>query len=161
MPSYTVQTGRNRPAYLGLAQPLGLVAQHDGNRGRRSATVVGDSGKPAPEVGGEQVLWQGGGMVDRFEVKKRSDGGSPELPTMMLAADGEPAAEARTGGRGGRRLGRELRGAAPELGDGSTMSSKGPGWCCTVVPQWWHDGAVGGGGRRREKGSFLGVGLPL
>jgi hypothetical protein len=57
MPSYIVQTGQNQPAYLGLAQPLGLVAQHNGNRGWRSATAalaaVGDSGKPAPEVGGE------------------------------------------------------------------------------------------------------------
>jgi hypothetical protein len=79
MPSYTVQMGRNRPACLGLAQPLRLVAQHDGNRGQRSATTalaaVGDSGQPAPEVGGEQVLWQGGGVVDYFEAKKEIGGG--------------------------------------------------------------------------------------
>jgi hypothetical protein len=40
-------------------------------------------------------------VVDRFEAKKRSEGGSPELSTAALTADGEPAAEARTGGRGG------------------------------------------------------------
>jgi hypothetical protein len=36
--------------------------------------------------------------VDRFEVRKRSEGGSPELSTVVLAADGETAAEGRTGG---------------------------------------------------------------
>jgi hypothetical protein len=55
----------------------------------------------------------------------------------------------------------ELRGAAPELVDGSAGSSEGPGRCCMVVPQQHHGGAVGGEGRRREKGSFTGVGLPL
>jgi hypothetical protein len=123
------------------------VAQHDGNRGRRSATValaaVGDSSKPASEVGGEQVLWQGGGVVDQFEAKKRSEGGSPELSTVVLAADGEPAVEARTGGRGSGDWVGELRGTAPEHGDGSAGRSKGPGQHCTVVPQWRHGGAVG------------------
>jgi hypothetical protein len=60
--------GRARPAQLTVAQPTWLVAQHDGERGRRSATAalaaVGDSGESAPEVGGEQVLWQDGGVVD-------------------------------------------------------------------------------------------------
>jgi hypothetical protein len=45
-------------------------------------------------------------VVDRFEANKRSEGGSPELSTAVLAVDGEPAVEARAGGRGGRRLGR-------------------------------------------------------
>jgi hypothetical protein len=76
MPSYTVQTGRNRPACLGLVQ-------HDGNRGRRSVIPV---------------LWQGGSVVDRFEVKKTSEGGSPELSTVLLAGDGEPVTEARARG---------------------------------------------------------------
>jgi hypothetical protein len=34
---------------------------------RWAATVVGDSSKPAPEMGGKKVLWQGGSVVDRFE----------------------------------------------------------------------------------------------
>jgi hypothetical protein len=165
MPSYTVQMGRNRPTCLGLAQPLRLVAQHDGNRGQRSATTalaaVRDSGQPAPEVGGEQVLWQGGGVVDYFEAKKRSEGGSPKLSTTVLVADEEPMMEARTGGRGGMRLGRgaarcctgargrvswEFRGARMVLHRGSTSAAQR----CSGV-----------GGRRREKGSFTGVGLPL
>jgi hypothetical protein len=41
---------------------------------------------------------------------------------------------------------REFGGAGAALHGGSTMA---------------HSGAVGGGGRRREKGSFMGVGLPL
>jgi hypothetical protein len=105
--------------------------------------AVGDSGKPASEVGGEQVLWQGGGVVDQFEAKKRSEGGSPELSTVVLAADGEPAVEARTGGRGSGDWVGELRGTALEHGDGSAERSKGPGRHCTVVPQWRHGGAVG------------------
>jgi hypothetical protein len=102
--------GRARPARLTAAQPTWLVAQHDGNRGRCSATAtlaaVGDSGKPASEVVGEQALWQGGGVVDQFEARKRSEGGSPQLSMVVLAADGETAAEARTRGQGGRRLSR-------------------------------------------------------
>jgi hypothetical protein len=78
------------------------VAQRDRNRGRRSATAalaaMVNFGKPAPEVCGEQAVWLGGGVVDRFEVRKRSEGGSPELSTVVLAADGETAAEGRTGG---------------------------------------------------------------
>jgi hypothetical protein len=34
---------------------------------RWAATVVGNTGKPTPELGGEKVLWQGGGVVDRFK----------------------------------------------------------------------------------------------
>jgi hypothetical protein len=67
--------------------------------------AVGDFGKPAPEVGREQALWQGGSVVDRFEARKRSEGGSPKLSTATPVADGETEAEAWTGGRGGRRLG--------------------------------------------------------
>jgi hypothetical protein len=99
------------------------------------------------------VRWKGSGVVDRFEVKKRSEGGSSEQSTTALAADWEPEAEAWTGGRGGRRLGRGAARhcTAPEVRDGSAGSSEGPGWRCTVVPQWWHGGAVGvegGGGRK-------------
>jgi hypothetical protein len=87
------------------------VAQYDGNRGWRLAiaalAAVGNSGKSAPEVGGEQALWQGVGVVDRFEVRKRSEGGSPELSTVVLVATGETAMKGWTGGRGGKRLGRE------------------------------------------------------
>jgi hypothetical protein len=94
---------RAQPARLTVAQPTWLVAERDGNRGRRLATAalaaVGNSGKPAPEVGGEQALWQGGGVVDRFEVRKRSEGGSSELSTVALATDGETAVEAWIGGR--------------------------------------------------------------
>jgi hypothetical protein len=50
--------------------------------------VVRNSGKSAPEVGGEQVLWQGGGVVDRFEAKKRLERGSPEVSMVALAAAG-------------------------------------------------------------------------
>jgi hypothetical protein len=123
--------------------------------------AVGDSDKTAPEVGGDQTLRQGGGVVDRFEVRNRSEGGSPELFTATLVADGETSVEARTRGRGGRPLGR------------------GAVWRCTGARGWvgWgfggaeaalHDGSKmaarqrsGGGGRRKEKGSFTGVGLPL
>jgi hypothetical protein len=102
------------------------VAQYDGNRGWRSAiaalAAVGNSGKSAPEVGGEQALWQGGGVVDRFEVRKRSEGGSPELSTVALVANGETAMKGRTGGRGGKRLGREATrrctGARGRVGSG-------------------------------------------
>jgi hypothetical protein len=101
--------GMARPARLAVAQPTWLVAQCNRNRGRRSATAalvaVGDFGKPAPEVGREQALWQGGSVVDRFEARKRSEGGSPKLSTATPVADGETEAEAWTGGRGGRRLG--------------------------------------------------------
>jgi hypothetical protein len=99
-------------------------------------------------------------VVDRFEVRKMSEGGSPKLSTVALAADGETAAEARTGGRGGWRLdrGAARRCTGAQLRDGSTGGSEGPGWRCTVVPQWRHDNAVGGGGRRKEKGSFMGLG---
>jgi hypothetical protein len=65
-------------ARLTVAQPTWIVAQCDGNRGRHSTAValaaVGKSGKPAPEVGGEHALWQGGGVVDWFEARKRSEG---------------------------------------------------------------------------------------
>jgi hypothetical protein len=37
-------------------------------------------------------------VVDRFEVKKTSEGGSPELSTVLLAGDGEPVTEARARG---------------------------------------------------------------
>jgi hypothetical protein len=45
----------------------------------------------------------------------------------------------------------ELRGAAPELGDGLAGGSEGPGWRCMVVPEWQHGGVVGAeeGGRRK------------
>jgi hypothetical protein len=138
------------------------VAQRDGNRGRRSATAalaaLGNFGKPAPKVGGEQALWQGGGVVDRFEARKMSEGGSPELSTAALGLTKkrrlkhEPRVE-----EAGDWVG-ELRGAAPELRDGSTGGSEGSGWRCTVVPQRRHDNTVGGGGRRKEKGSFTGLG---
>jgi hypothetical protein len=107
--------------------------------------VVGNSGKPAPEVGGEQVLWQGGGEVDRFEAKKRSEGGSPEVSMVVLAAAGEPAVEARTRGQGGRRLG---RGAAR-----SCIGAQGVrrGWGGTAW--WFHNGAQWrSGGWRAEEG---------
>jgi hypothetical protein len=71
--------------------------------------AVGDSSKPVPEVGGEQVLWQGSSVVDRFDVKKRSEGGSPVLSTVVLACDGESVKEGRARGQGGRQL---VRGAA-------------------------------------------------
>jgi hypothetical protein len=61
----------------------GGLVQLDGNRGRRSVIPV---------------LWQGGSVVDRFEVKKTSEGGSPELSTVLLAGDGEPVTEARARG---------------------------------------------------------------
>jgi hypothetical protein len=157
--------GRARPARLVVAQPTWLVALRDGNRGRRSAVaalaVVGDSSKPTPKVGGEQALWQGGGVVDWFDARKRSEGGSLELFVAAPVVDREMVAEARTGGRGGRRLGqgatRRCTGARGRvdwgfeeagavLHGGSTMAA------------WWH---CGGGGWRKEKGSFTGVGLPL
>jgi hypothetical protein len=99
-------------------------------------------------------------VVDRFEEKKRSEGGSPELSVAALTADWEPKVEARTGGRGGRRLGRvaarRYTGARGRVGWGF----RGPGQRCTVVPQRWHGSALGGGGRRKEKGSFIGSGSP-
>jgi hypothetical protein len=102
--------GRARHARLTAAQPTWLVAQRDGNMGRRSATAalvaVGNSGKPAPEVGGEQELWQGGGVADQFKARKRLEGGSPKLSTVALTDDRETAAETQMGGRGGRQLGR-------------------------------------------------------
>jgi hypothetical protein len=153
-------------ARLTAAQPTWLVAQRDGDRGRRSASAalaaVGNSGKPAAELGGEQALWQGGGVVDRFKVRKRSGGGgSLELSTAVLAADGETAVEARTGSRGGRRLGRgaarrctgawgrvdwRFRGVGAALHDGSMMAA----WRCSGV---W----------RAEEGEMVlrGAGLPL
>jgi hypothetical protein len=100
-------------------------------------------------------------VVDRFEVKKRSEGGSPELSTTALAADWEPKAEAWTGGRGGRRLG---RGAARRCTEALGRVSWEFGGARVVLhgrsttAAWWRSG---GGGRRREKGSFTGVGLPL
>jgi hypothetical protein len=117
---------------------------------------VGNSGKPAPEVGGEQALRQGGDVVDQFEARNRSEGGSLELSMAALAADGETAAEAGTGGRGGRRLGRGaawrctgargrvgwgFRGDGVALHGGSTMAA-------------WR--RIGGGGQSKEKGSFTG-----
>jgi hypothetical protein len=138
-----------KPAGLSQTGPATLASgPTQRNKGRRLATAalaaVGDFGKPAPEVGGEQVLWQGGGVVDQFEAKKWSEGGSLELSTMTLVADGEPATEARTRGRGGRRLVGELRGAAPELGDGSVGSSEGPGASLhggsTTVARWAEEG---------------------
>jgi hypothetical protein len=66
-------------------------------------------------------------------------------------ADGETAAEARTEVVGAGDWVGELRGAAPELEDGSAGGSEGPGQCYMVVSQWRHDGAVGaecGGGRK-------------
>jgi hypothetical protein len=45
--------------------------------------VVGDSGKPAPEMGGEKVLWQGSGVVDRFEGQ--GEGGCSPLRLSMVA----------------------------------------------------------------------------
>jgi hypothetical protein len=150
--------GRAWPARLAEAQPTWLVAQRDGNRGRRSATAVGNSGKPAPEVGGEQALWQGGGVVDRFKVRKRSEGRAPELSMAALAADGETVAEGRTGCRGGRRLG---RGAARRY----TRARGRVGWGFGGVGEVLHGGSTmvarrrsGGGGRRKEKGSFTGSG---
>jgi hypothetical protein len=79
-------------------------------------------------------------VVDRFEEKKRSEGGSPELSMAALTADWEPTVEARTGGRGGRRLGRgwvgwEFGGAGAALHGGSTM-----------VAQWRSRGTEDGGG---------------
>jgi hypothetical protein len=89
-------------------------------------------------------------VVDQFEAKKWSEGGSLELSTMALVADWEPATEARTRGRGGRRLVGELRGAALELGDGSVGSSEGPGAALhggSTTVAWWRSG-----GRRAEEG---------
>jgi hypothetical protein len=127
--------------------------------GHGGAGDGGDSGKPAPEVGGEHASWQGSGVVDRFEARKRlGGGGSPELSVAALVAGGETTAEARTGGRGGRRLGRvaarRYTGARVRVGWGF----RGPGRRCTVVPQRRHGSALGGGGRRKEKGSFIGSG---
>jgi hypothetical protein len=117
---------------------------------------VGNSGKPAPEVGGEQELWQGGGVVDRFEARKRL-----ELSMAMLAADGEMAGEARTGGRGGRRLGlgaaRRCIGAWGRVGWGFGGAEAAlHGDSTTAARQ-----RSGGRGRRKEKESFTGVRLPL
>jgi hypothetical protein len=52
----------------------GPTQQKQGSRerlthGHWAATVVGDFSKLAPEMGGEKVLWQGGGVVDQFEVQ--------------------------------------------------------------------------------------------
>jgi hypothetical protein len=67
------------------------------------------------------------------------EGGSSELSTAALAADGEPVAEARTRGRGGRRLGQgaarrgteargrvgwEFGGAGATLHGGSTTAAR-------------------------------------
>jgi hypothetical protein len=137
MPSYTVQTGRNRPACLGLAQPLGLVAQHDGNRGRHSATAalaaVGGSGKPAPEVvvnmccGRAAVWWTG------LRRKRGRRGAHRSCPWRRL----------RLIGNRRWKHGPGVEGAGDWGGDGSAGSSEGPGRRCTVVPQWQHSGAVG------------------
>jgi hypothetical protein len=44
--------------------------------------VVGDSGKPTPEVGGEKVLLQGGGAAAQFEGQ--GEGGcSPMRPSTV------------------------------------------------------------------------------
>jgi hypothetical protein len=130
MPSYTVQTGRNRPACLGLAQPLGLVAQHDGNRGRHSATAalaaVGGSGKPAPEVvvnmccGRAAVWWTG------LRRKRGRRGAHRSCPWRRL----------RLIGNRRWKHGPGVEVAGDWGGDGSAGSSEGPGRRCTVVPQW-------------------------
>jgi hypothetical protein len=139
--------GRAWPARLTAAQPTWLVAQHDGNREQRSATAVlaavGDSGMPAPEVVGEQALRQGGGVVDRFEARKRSEGAHQSYPRWHLRLMGkwQRMHEPRVEGAGDWFA--ELRGAAPELGDGSDGRSEGPGRHCMVVPQRWHGGTVG------------------
>jgi hypothetical protein len=57
--------------------------------------------------------------------------GTRNSPNGSLYGSGSPGrreliVEARIGGRGGRRLGRELRGGVPELGDGS--AGLGTGW---------------------------------
>jgi hypothetical protein len=88
-------------------------------------------------------------------------GAHQSCPLWWLAADGETAVEARTEVVGAGDWVGELRGAAPELGDGSAGGLEGPGQCYTVVSQWRHDGAVGGGVWRRKKGSLTGIGLPL
>jgi hypothetical protein len=141
------------------------MAKHDRSRGRHSTTAalaaVGDSSKPAPEVGGEQVLWQGSSVVDRFEAKKGRRGAHRSCPRRRLRLTGNRWQKHGPGVEGAGDWVRELRGAAPKLVDGSAGSSEGPGRRCTVVPQQRHGGAVGGGGRRREKGSFTGVRLPL
>jgi hypothetical protein len=65
-----------KPADLFWAGPAtwagGPSQQKQGSRerlahGRWAVTVVGDSDKSALEMGGEKVLWQGSGVVDRFE----------------------------------------------------------------------------------------------
>jgi hypothetical protein len=112
--------------------------------------VVGDSDKLAPEVGQEPMLWQGGGVVDRFEAKKRSEGGSPELYMAALGLMGNRRRKHGPGVEGAGDWVRELHGAAPKLRDGTAGSTEGLGWRCTVVPQRRHDdtmGAEGGGGR--------------
>jgi hypothetical protein len=95
--------------------------------------------------GGEQALWQGGAVVDRFEARKWSGGGAPELSTAVLAVDLEMTAEARIGGRGGRRLG---RGAARRC-----IGARGRvGWGFGAALQFHNGGTVaqwGGGGRRK------------
>jgi hypothetical protein len=49
--------------------------------------VVGDSDKPAPEMGGEKVLWQGGGVADRFEGQ--GEGGcSLVMPSIVVWVSG-------------------------------------------------------------------------
>jgi hypothetical protein len=54
---------------------------------RRATAVVGDSSKPAPEMGGEKVLWQGGGVVDQFEGQ--GEGGcSLVRPSMVVWVSG-------------------------------------------------------------------------
>jgi hypothetical protein len=100
-------------------------------------------------------------VVDWFEARKRSVWGSPELSTVALAADGETTAEARTGGRGGRRLGqgaaRRCTGARGRVGWGFGGAGVALHGGSTMAAHWRS------GGRRVEEGERVlhGVRLPL
>jgi hypothetical protein len=100
-------------------------------------------------------------VVDRFEARKRSEGGSPELSTAVLVADGGTTAEAWTRGRGGKRLGRgaarRCTGAQGRVGwgIGGVRAALHSG---STLVAWWRSG-----GWRAEEGERVlhGVGLPL
>jgi hypothetical protein len=103
--------------------------------------------------GGEQALWQGGAVVDRFEARKRSGGGGAHrsCPRRCLRLIWKRRRKHELGVEGAGDWVGELHGVAPELGDGSAGGSGQR--CSSTMVARWHSG-----GRRKEKGSFTGSG---
>jgi hypothetical protein len=102
---------------------------------------------------GKVAVWWIGLMRERGQR-----GDHQSCPRRCLWLTGERRRKHGPGVEGANDWAGELRGAAPELRDGSAGGSEGSGRRCTVVPHWRHGGAVGGGGLRKEKGSFTGLG---